>query len=123
MEAIIINIEFGTRLKGCLKNAGFTQKSATDKLNLSKNAILNYTKGRVPTAQILHQLAQLCGVSMEYLLTGANSDFNDGQLKQLIAYYNKLNDQNKKIAVHEMKHMYELQEIKKDTCMGSDKTK
>lgn len=61
---------FGERLKLALKNAGYTQKKATEELQLSKNAITNYVAGRIPDAQILHKLAKLCSVSMEWLLTG-----------------------------------------------------
>lgn len=61
---------FGERLKMALKAAGYTQKKATEELELSKNAITNYVAGRIPDAQILYKLAQLCSVSMEWLLTG-----------------------------------------------------
>lgn len=113
-EECYIYEEFGQRLKECLKNAGYTQKKATEKLGLSKNAILNYTKGRIPTTQILHQLSQMCGVSMEYLLTGLDRESpSNNQIKTLLQYYEKLDNINKKLAIHEVKHIYEVQEIKK----------
>ncbi|KYG91232.1 hypothetical protein A0U40_15995 [[Bacillus] sp. KCTC 13219] len=62
--------KFGERLKIALKDAGYTQKKATESLGLSKNAITNYVAGRIPDAQILYKLARLCSVSMEWLLTG-----------------------------------------------------
>ncbi len=61
---------FGERLKLALKRAGYSQKKATEELQLSKNAITNYVAGRIPDAQILYKLAKLCSVSMEWLLTG-----------------------------------------------------
>lgn len=62
--------KFGERLKVALKKAGYSQKSATEKLGLSKNALTNYVAGRIPEALILYNLSQLCSVSMEWLLTG-----------------------------------------------------
>ncbi|MCT4542184.1 MAG: hypothetical protein N4A63_01435 [Vallitalea sp.] len=52
---------------------------------------------------------------MEFLLTGnINSNIqSDTQTETLLKYYNKLDKQNKRLAVHEMKHMYEVQELKK----------
>lgn len=65
-----MSVEFGKRLKKALKKAGYSQAKATEKLELSKNAITNYVAGRIPEAAILHNLAKLCNVSMEWLLTG-----------------------------------------------------
>lgn len=88
--------EFGERLKKCLKEAGYTQLKATEELQLSKNAILNYTKGRIPEANILHALSKLCNVSMEYLLTG-KSNFDKLTEKEinLLEKYNLLDHENK----------------------------
>lgn len=66
---------FGERLKMSLKQSGYTQKAATEELELSKNAITNYVGGRIPDALILYKLAKLCSVSMEWLLTGENSEY------------------------------------------------
>lgn len=61
---------FSKRLKIALKAAGYTQKKATEKLNLSKNALTNYVKGRIPDTLILYKLSKLLDVSMEWLLDG-----------------------------------------------------
>lgn len=89
---------------------------AIEELGLSPNAITNYIKGRIPKAQILYQLSLICDVSMEYLLTGKNSNNEnyDEPIKQLIDYYSKLDKLNKKLAVHELKNIYEIQELRKD---------
>lgn len=62
--------KFGKRLKKALKQAGYTQAKATEELGLSKNAITNYVSGRIPDTLILYKLANLCNVSMEWLLSG-----------------------------------------------------
>ncbi|MDW5298730.1 MAG: helix-turn-helix domain-containing protein [Sedimentibacter sp.] len=91
-----MNEDFGTRLKRCLKDAGYTQVKATETLQLSKNAILNYTKGRIPEANILYELAKICNLSMEYLLTGKEelTNLTEDELN-LLSKYNLLNDKNK----------------------------
>jgi transcriptional regulator with XRE-family HTH domain len=71
--------KFGERLKIALKSSGYTQAKITEELNLSKNAITNYVNGRLPKADILYDIAKTLNVSMEWLLTGteSNSKFND----------------------------------------------
>lgn len=64
--------DFGERLKKTMKETGYTQVKVTEELELSKNAITNYVKGRIPDATILYRLSRLLGVSMEWLLTGIN---------------------------------------------------
>ncbi|UQZ83291.1 HTH-type transcriptional regulator ImmR [Paenibacillus konkukensis] len=61
-------------MKEALKRAGHTQNSAREVLGLSKNAVNNYARGRIPDATILLRLSQLCGVSMEWLLTGVERE-------------------------------------------------
>ena len=70
---------FGKRLKIALKSSGYTQSKITEELNLSKNAITNYVNGRLPKADILYDIAKTLNVSMEWLLTGSESEskFND----------------------------------------------
>ncbi|WP_113673876.1 helix-turn-helix domain-containing protein [Vallitalea guaymasensis] len=115
LGGIIIFEGFGERLKECLKNAGYTNKMAIEELGLSQNAITNYIKGRLPKTQILYQLSHICDVSIEYLLTGNDTNMQlDEQTKLLLKFYNKLDKQNKKLAVHELKYMYEKQELKKE---------
>lgn len=65
-----VSKDFGERLKQALKEAGYSQKSASEVLGLSKNAMTNYAGGRIPEAMILYRIAKLCSVSMEWLLTG-----------------------------------------------------
>jgi hypothetical protein len=46
-------------------------------------------------------------------LTGKIQDISDIQIQSLLEYYNKLDTTNKRLAAHEIKHMYEVQELKK----------
>lgn len=72
---------FGERLKIALKSSGYSQSKITEELNLSKNAITNYVNGRLPKADILYDIAKSLNVSMEWLLTGTDSEskFNDAK--------------------------------------------
>jgi transcriptional regulator with XRE-family HTH domain len=72
--------EFGERLKKALNEAGHTQKSASEELGLSKNAMTNYAGGRIPEAMILYRIAKLSSVSMEWLLTGEEHAPNGDQV-------------------------------------------
>jgi len=40
-----------------------------NKVGLSEDSIILYVSGKIPKADILHQRAQLCGVSMDYLIS------------------------------------------------------
>ena len=66
--------EFGKRLTECMQIKGYTNAKLTEKLNVSKNAVGNYKNGQIPNATILYNISQLLGTTVEYLLTGKNSD-------------------------------------------------
>ena len=66
--------EFGKRLTECMQINGYTNAKLTEKLNVSKNAVGNYKNGQIPNATILYNISQLLGTTVEYLLTGKNSD-------------------------------------------------
>lgn len=89
---------FEMRLRDSLKNAGYSITRATEELGLSKNAITNYMRGRIPTGEILYKLSQLCGVSMEFLLTGKEiinlADLSVEEQK-ILEMYNQLTEKNK----------------------------
>lgn len=62
--------EFGKRLKKALDHAGLSQLEAAKMLGLNKDSLTNYVKGRLPKAEILRELARVCSVSVDWLLTG-----------------------------------------------------
>lgn len=74
--------KFGERLKIALKSSGYTQAKITEELNLSKNAITNYVNGRLPKVDILYNIAKTLNVSMEWLLSGIESDFKFNDEKE-----------------------------------------
>ena len=62
--------DIGERIKKAIRDAGLTQKEIAKKVGLSEVSISSYTQGRIPKADVLGQIAELCGVSIEWLLTG-----------------------------------------------------
>ncbi|WP_105619991.1 helix-turn-helix domain-containing protein [Vallitalea okinawensis] len=104
--------KFGERLKGAIKKAGYTNAKATQELGLSKNTISNYINKNVPeTVVAVHKLAELCNVTVDYLLTGKEnkSELNDDE-KYLIELYRILNNKNKIKAEGELERLNSLQE-------------
>ena len=65
---------FGKRLDEAMKKANYTNKQITEELNLSKNLIGNYKENKIPKTEILYKLSQKLGTTMEYLLTGKETD-------------------------------------------------
>lgn len=53
------------------KRTGLTQTQLADRLHLSPSALGNYEQGRrLPSVEILVEMAELFDVSLDYLLTG-----------------------------------------------------
>lgn len=67
-------IEFGKRLKQVLKAQNITQTDVAKNIGISKTSVNNYVQGRIPDATILYQLALQCNTSMEWLLSGIESN-------------------------------------------------
>lgn len=67
----------------------------------------------MPSGKTLISLINEFNISADWLLTGKANNINDKQIQSLLEYYNKLDNINKRLAVNEMKHMYEVQELKK----------
>lgn len=80
---------FGKRLDEAMKKANYTNKKITEELNLSKNLIGNYKENKIPKTEILYNLSQKLGTTMEYLLTGKESYTMSEEEKNLIEAYKK----------------------------------
>lgn len=72
--------KFGERLKIAIKSAGTTQKDLAEKIEITKTAINNYASGRIPDAKILYKISESLNVSMEWLLTGENSNSDSTEI-------------------------------------------
>ena len=57
-----------TRLKEAREKAGLTQKALAEKSSVSKQAISNYERDRIPTLESLVAIAETLNVSVDWLL-------------------------------------------------------
>lgn len=114
---------FAERLRSALKSAGYTQKRATEELNLSKNAMTNYTNGRIPDATILYKLAKLLNVTMEWLLEGegqaaslnmASNGYEEKQQNNIESIHIKASEDNEITSDDVSKNLIELTEDEHD---------
>lgn len=113
---------FGKRVSLCMKNSGYTNKTLTEELAVSKNAVGNYINNQIPNAKILYALSQLFGVTMEYLLTGENKNNDLSQNEsELLEYFARLpeREQIKFIGkIEEVAQKYEDQGKLSNTKIG-----
>lgn len=104
-------IRFGEQLKGLRKKAGITQVELAEILNVSKGTVAMWETGKRDTScSMLLKIADLFGVTVEYLIRGHESINADtiGQNEFLIGFANRLR------TVREMRG-YELEDIQKFT--------
>ena len=62
--------EVARRIERMMHALNMNQKQLADQLQITQPAVSKYLQGRIPPAEILLKLAQLAGVSMEWILTG-----------------------------------------------------
>ena len=75
----------GPRIAALRRHTGLSQAELAAQLQISSSAIGMYEQGRrEPSAQILVALAQLFGVSTDYLLTGQPSLQERSQLEAIL---------------------------------------
>ncbi len=58
---------FGERLRRLLDKKDMKQKDLADKLGLNESTVSNYVNGRVPGHEIVGRIADIFGVSTDYL--------------------------------------------------------
>ena len=64
---------------------GWSQAELARRIGVSASAVGMYEQGRrEPSAQILLNLAEIVGVSVDYILTGAPSPQEEARLQQLL---------------------------------------
>ena len=110
---------FGERLSQAIEKSGLKKKDIDSKLQLNKNALTIYKKGRIPDTEKLLALSQLLNVSMEWLLTGkevkptpVSYDFSPEETI-LIDLYKQLSPNNRSKIIERMETLLEV--IHEDT--------
>lgn len=70
-----MNVELSRRIRALREQYGYNQKYASEKLRISPQAYSHYENGRrTPDIEMLYKLSRFYHVSMEFLLTGEQSE-------------------------------------------------
>ncbi len=78
---------FGDRLRGLRKERGMQQRELGDLYNLSSSAIGSYERNlREPTLELLLQLSEYFGVSVDYLLCRTDERLTAKEYKEKDSY-------------------------------------
>lgn len=102
----MLDKEFGERFTKVLENSRISNAKVTEIAGISKNNIGNYKNGQIPNATILYKLSQIFGTSMEYLLTGKESDDLTPDELKLVELYRNTNEIGQPLT---MKHAEDVQ--------------
>lgn len=79
---------------------------------ISKSNVSDWCKGnKLPSSKALIKLHETYNMPVGYILTGKELTMNE---QSIIDIYNKLDEKNKKLALSDIKHMYEVQAIKNE---------
>lgn len=72
-------MSFRERLKDEISYKGLVLKEVADKADISKRTLESYvdSRGRMPSADVAVKIAQALGVTVEYLVTGKESNISD----------------------------------------------
>jgi len=64
------------RIQRLMRAFDLNQKQLATKLNITQPAVSKYLQGRIPPADVLLHIAHLTEVSMEWILTGTDSQIS-----------------------------------------------
>ncbi len=74
-DLVIDYVEVGGRIRNLRKETGKTQRAFADRLGVSTSYMALIESGkRKPTIEILIQIAQMCGVSIDYIIFGEGGE-------------------------------------------------
>jgi transcriptional regulator with XRE-family HTH domain len=106
---------FRENLREALDYSDLEQKELAYKANVSLRSIESYLRenGSVPIADKAVQIAQILGVTVEYLVTGKNSPeenytFNDPEIRKLVRQIKKLPKNKQLIVIKNALHLAEI---------------
>jgi len=112
-------MSFRDNLREAIDFCGIEQKELAHKTNISLRNIENYLRenASIPSADKAVQIAQVLGVTVEYLVTGIDSTAKssipviygiDNDIRQLIKSLNKLPKIKQRIVIKNALNLYEL---------------
>lgn len=98
-------MDFRDRLREQIDFLGLLDKEVAARAGISKRAIDSYvgSRGCMPSADIAVRIAQVLGVSVEYLITGKNSvpneNFSQMEAQKLLRTFTVLSQKDKKTVI------------------------
>jgi transcriptional regulator with XRE-family HTH domain len=109
-------MSFWENLREAIDYCGLEQKELASKANTSLRNIQNYLRenGSIPSADKAVQIAQVLGVTVEYLVTGTESPKKasvsvepeiDNEIRQLIKAINNLPKSKQRIVIKNALHL------------------
>lgn len=79
-----INMEFGKRLTDLRKAQGISQTELASRLEIHKNVLGRYERDQAkPSIEIASRIAELLGVSLDYLVGATDAELDEGIVKQV----------------------------------------
>ncbi|QUH29569.1 helix-turn-helix domain-containing protein [Vallitalea guaymasensis] len=106
----------GNRLRYFRKANKLTLKAIHEATGISTGNLSDIENNKViPSGKTLLTLKNEYNLSADWLLSGStvNNNIRNDE-KEVLLNYNKLDYINRKLAISELKHMYEVQELKKE---------
>ena len=94
---------FGERFKNERKKKMLTQDELAQKFLLQKSSISRYENNKqMPETDLLKKFSEFFGVSVDYLLSGNDNDYNctsneNDEMLEIFYKYSSLSDESKKI--------------------------
>ena len=119
-------MSFRDNLRETLEFVGMEQKELSAKTGLSLKTIENYVKkdSSIPSADKAVLIAQVLGVTVEYLITGKNKEADisaiQSQSKEVIEILSKLDKYNHEIITSMAKTLLNLQTKNKSRTPGGN---
>lgn len=92
--------EIATRMKAARLRAGYTQEQAAELIGVSRTSVTMWErKARpvLPETARLAKIEQVYGVSMSYILHGANDEHAEPVAREHVATYNARNDMSRSL--------------------------
>ena len=87
---------FGNILRSLRKKHGYSQDDVSDKIKVKRSTYANYEREtREPNISVLIELADVYGVSVDYLLGHVAADTMPDDERQLVEKYNQLTDEGR----------------------------
>ena len=102
-------MNFRDRLREEIENSGLFDKEVADRAGITKRAIDSYVgvRGCMPAADVAVRLARVLGCSVEYLVTGRDTQqaHLDAKTRKVIKLFSRLSDADQETVLRLIERM------------------